>query len=353
MLIDLHQDIGTSQDSSFPTYKQTSLGQIKRSGINLVGTTTYLRTALTDGSCPKDEQVVSFYEGIMESEDRFVLNRNDVYGDGLGLLLVQEGFSRPEPHNWEQAKEKIERLFKAGVRVLIPVYHGKQGDSPMGTSSKDGIKVQVGLTKLGKSVCERWLDLGGILDASHASPPTFEDMVEICKHKNEPLIVSHTGSRKVVDETRCLSGKQLESLKELDDFLIGLGVSKVFLSQKGMFPGICYKLGLLISRYNLQLGNYILSKVRHPASLVDWKSSLSHFIWKVGSDHLALGSDLGGAISGLPQKYKNCEEIMPDMLELLKNNFAGLHEEIQFKNAERFLRENLPRDTKRTKPERL
>jgi len=353
LLFDLHQDIGTSQDSTFPAYKQTSLEQIKQSDITLVGTTTYLRTTLTDGSCSKDEQVISFYEGIIESEDRFVLNRNDVHGDGLGLLLVQEGFSRPEPHNWKQAQDKIERLFKAGVRVLIPVYHGKQGNSPMGTSSKDGRKIQVGLTKLGKSVCERWLDLGGILDASHASPATFQDMVDICKDKNKPLLVSHTGSRKMVDEIRCLSSKQFERLKELNDFLIGTGVSKVFLSEKGKFPGMWYNLGLSVSELDLQLGNYILSKVRHSASLMNWKSSLSHLLWEAGEDHLALGTDLGGAISGLPDGYKKCEEILPDMLDLLENYFSGVEKKIKFKNAERFLRENLPRNTERVRLEEL
>lgn len=329
MIIDLHQDIGTaSGDPNFRTYGQTSLEQLRKVGISICGVTDYWRVP-EDEQPPKDEDTIKYYKERMKKEEKFILSKQgipDSPEDSLNLILIQEGFAVPEPDNLTKTNTKINALFKAGIRILQPVYQGYQKHkertgtpSPIGTSSFDvpGAGEKEGLTDLGKRVCYNWLEKGGIIDGAHASPATLKELIDICKQRKKPLLISHTGSRSLVDHPRCLSDNQLEylssELKEIG-FLIGLGISVLF-----------------------------LNKSKKDSSLFQWVNIAQYVGEKVGWDHIAIGSDLGGALSGLPGKYKNCEEIFPSLLTLLKENFSStMYQKITFKNALNFFKETLP-----------
>lgn len=330
-IADMHQDIGTAiGDPEFLTYGQTSLDQVREVGITLCATTTYWR--VPEGQYqPRDEETVECYEELLRKEEKFILSREDISGlnNNLGLILVQEGFTVPEPSNLSQALEKIEVLFKAGVRILQPVYHGNKGhqehrlggnSSPIGTSSFDipGIGESRGLTELGLKICENWLSKGGIIDGSHASPATLNDLVGLCKSKNRPLLISHTGTKTLVEHPRCLSDQQLELVRnELKavGFIIGLGAGNLFLTEHKQSSG----------------------------SLFRWRDAVHHLAEKVGWNHLAIGSDLGGALSGLPGEYQACETLFPALLSLLEESTTvQQYERVVGRNPKRFFKQNLP-----------
>jgi len=329
MCIDLHQDVGTAMgDENFQTHGQTSLDQLRNVGISICLTTDYWR--VPEGKRqPKGVYTIEYYVAEMRDEEKFILTQKDVpdFGDkNLGLLLVQEGFAVPEPDYEIAADLKINSLFTNGIRVLQPIYQGNKKHkertgkvSPIGTSSFDDLEVgeRDGLTELGKFICRCWLQKGGILDGSHSSPQTLRDLVKICKELRKPLLVSHTGIDARGEYPRCLSDEQLDFLsKELEDtgFLIGIGAGNLFFKKEGA------------------------------SDLFPWRDTVYYVANKVGWEHIGIGSDLGGALSGLPGDYESCEEIFPDMLHLLKQVIdEKTYRKVVFENAAKFLRKNLPK----------
>jgi hypothetical protein len=177
-----------------------------------------------------DEEVPARYQEHMRPEEKFILSRNDLPrspDSPLRLLLIQEGFAVPEPVSFNEALGKIEALYGAGIRVLQPVYFGYQkhqehpdGEgrpSSIGSSSFDGkLGEQIGLTKLGREVCRQWLELGGILDGSHASPQALRDIAQICRELSRSLLISHSAPLGLGRQNyRCLSGCQTSQLKQI------------------------------------------------------------------------------------------------------------------------------------------
>lgn len=325
MYCDLHEDVLTADglNPESPTKGQTSLDQLRKVGSGLILTTNYCLMPEDEEERLLDEEIVDLYKQRMTGVDNFVLRAKDVDNiEGLGLMLVQEGFITPEPANDNQAKCKMANLFDLGIRVLQPIYKGdeeQEGTSPIGTSAFDPLEVgeKKGLTDLGKRICKYWIKIGGIIDASHSSPATFRDIIAICKEMESPLLVSHTGLGYLGGYPRCLNGSQIKLLKsELEDigYLVGVGLSSFFF--KEMFG---------------------------KEKLSNWWSALFCLAEQLGYDHIAIGSDLGGAISGLLGEYERADEILPDVFELLKEETnKGDRDKIIFENASKFFKENLP-----------
>lgn len=326
MIIDLHQDIGTSVGNpNSDTFGQVDFDQLRENDVRLALTTNYW---LTPKGSPriKDQGVVREYERRMRSGETIIKNLKDwidfsqnMHRKGVSLILVQEGFITPEPNSWRVAKSRIEDLFDLGIRVLQPIYWGfekhwrrEEKPGPIGSSAFDRLELgeEEGLTDLGKKICKEWLKMGGIIDASHSSPQTLRDIVEICKDKNAPLLISHTGLAGIGKYPRCLREEQLKMLKLAfqNDLLIGIGTGKAFFKRSDD-PDL----------------DHFLQTIRAIAEVVGW-------------NHIAIGSDLGGAISGLLGDYEKAEEILPDISERLRKEFGEeRYEEVSFDNAYCFL----------------
>lgn len=329
-IIDLHTDVGTAVGSpDSDTFGQTDFDQLRENNVRLALTTNYWLTP-EDSPRIKDQEVVGEYERRMKSWETIIKNSEDwidfsqnMHRKGVNLILVQEGFITPEPSNLSEVNDRLRELWNLGVRVLQPVYWGfeqhwrrEKKPGPIGSSAFDRLELSKheGLTDLGKKICREWLKMGGIIDASHSSPQTLRDIVEICKNKNAPLLISHTGLAGIGKYPRCLRQKQLQMLKlafQDSDFLIGVGISRAF------FKG----------SDNPDLDDFLRTIIAI-AEVVGW-------------NHIALGSDLGGSISGLLGDYKRAEEILPDISERLRKE-SGEEKKVLFRNAFRFLENALP-----------
>lgn len=326
LIIDLHQDIGTANDPGFTTYGQTSLAQVRQAGFSLVCTTTYVRAAKGEYR-PLDEEVAAWYEKQLVTGERLVRSALDLpqkEGEPLRLLLVQEGFAVPEPATYQALTKKLDALYSAGVRVLQPVYAGYLGHqkhpnsdgqpSPLGFSAADGeLGWKLGLTELGKRGCQLWLEMGGLLDAAHASPAGLEDLAILCQEANRPLLVSHTGSwRYNPHNLRAISKRTCHLLKARlaeGGFLVGVALASTLLGQGD------------VRRW--------IDAVQTIANVVGW-------------DQVALGSDLGGACSGVIDGIASTLDI-PQLIEAAQRYLTSNQVEKVFgDNALRCLHRALP-----------
>jgi membrane dipeptidase len=74
----------------------------------------------------------------------------------------------------------------------------------------DGAADDGGLSRLGRTLVARLVELGVILDLAHASPTLFHEVLE--QSGDAPILVSHAACRAVNDHPRNLTDEQLRAL---------------------------------------------------------------------------------------------------------------------------------------------
>lgn len=119
----------------------------------------------------------------------------------------------------------LETLYKLGLRSIIPVWNN---ENKFGS----GYKSNKGLTDLGIKLIEKAIELGIIIDVSHANEKTFYDIINVIEknnNKNINLIASHSNVKTLCDRKRNLTDEQLKTLKEHNGY-IGLFTNGNFIS---------------------------------------------------------------------------------------------------------------------------
>lgn len=207
-----------------------------------------------------------------------------------GFLGVEGG------HCLEGNLENLDKLYNEGLRMLGPTHFF---DNELGGSAH-GITGE-GLTDFGKQVVQRMNELGMFIDLAHSSPAIIDD---ILKMTDKPLIVSHTGVKGTMDNSRNLSDEHVKQI-----------------AKNGGLIGIAFFKGA-ISSPEIQ---GIVDAMKHVKNIA-------------GIDCIALGSDYDGSvttpfdITGLPLLVE----------ELLAQKFT--EDEIRAimgENIKRFMLQNL------------
>jgi len=208
-----------------------------------------------------------------------------------GLLGVEGG------HCLEGEIENLDRLYKAGVRMLGPTHFF---DNEMGGSAH-GISGE-GLTDFGVEVIKGMQEKRMIMDVAHSSEAIIDDVLE---QFNGPILTSHTGVKGTHDSPRNLSDNHLKAIAERGG-LIGIAFFRGAIGDTGI-PGI-------------------IKAMAYTKALV-------------GVEHVALGSDFDGSV-------KTPFDITGLVLLVEEMQKVGFTEAeiraIMGGNVKRFLLENLP-----------
>ncbi len=123
--------------------------------------------------------------------------------------------------------EELEELYNLGLRVILPVWNNEN-------IYGSGFKSDKGLTLKGEELVRKAIDLGIIIDLSHANPNTFDGIIDVIsseqqKGKNPIVIASHSNCKSLCDRKRNLTDEQLIKLKNVG-VTIGLFSNSKFLS---------------------------------------------------------------------------------------------------------------------------
>jgi len=157
-------------------------------------------------------------------------------------------------HALDDDLDNLQTLARAGYRMLSPTHFF---DTPF-AGSAHGV-VQGGLTDLGRELLSRVESSGMVLDVSHASSATIDDVLSLA---SRPVVASHTGVRAAVPGIRNLPDDQVRGIAATGG-LVGIG----------FWPVAC--------------GG------RDAASIA---RSVSAAIELAGVEHVGLGSDFDGAV---------------------------------------------------------
>lgn len=122
--------------------------------------------------------------------------------------------------------DELEELYILGLRSILPVWNQKN-------QYGSGNRTNEGLTNEGEKLIKKAIELGIIIDLSHANQQTFDDIINLYKNEkkeNSIIMASHSNVRSLCDRERNLTDEQLLKLKNVGGY-IGLFTNGNFLSK--------------------------------------------------------------------------------------------------------------------------
>lgn len=137
-------------------------------------------------------------------------------------------------------EQELEELYSLGLRAIIPVWnHNNQYGS--------GIRTNNGLTEEGYNLIKKAINLGMVIDVSHANENTFNGILSLYEKEhatNSIIIASHSNVKKICNNARNLNDEQLIRLRDAggyiglvlyDKFTVDKGVENLIVSKKEKF----------------------------------------------------------------------------------------------------------------------
>lgn len=224
---------------------------------------------------------------------------------GLCTSLLTEKYERiqfllsvEDARILENRTDRVDTLFADGVRLMTPLW---SKNSCIGGAHD----TKNGLTAFGKEALDRAASLGILLDVSHASERSFEEILAICMNRKRPALATHSNAYDLTPTSRNLKKWQIEQLIAQNG-LIGINLHVPFLRRKN-----------------------------ESADIDDVLAHVEYFLSLGAQSNLALGGDMDGAT--LPKDLHSLS-CMPRLAEAMqKRNYPeNLIRAIFFENAYRF-----------------
>ena len=203
----------------------------------------------------------------------------------------------------------LKRFYDLGVRMVGPVHFTNNDFADSATDPKG--PEWHGLSPLGRQLVAEANRLGMILDASHASDDTFDQMLAL---STTPIVLSHSSARAVFNHPRNIDDVRMMKLaaaggviqiNSYSDYLINTPdiperdqAMRALNRQYGPFRNLAgEKLKAYMAERHEIEAKYPLPR----ASMDDLMAHLLHAIRLVGVDHVGIGLDLdgGGGVSGM------------------------------------------------------
>ena len=314
-VVDLHVDTPwrvhfKGRDKSLPEGHAT-IGKLQNGDVAAVVYPLYIPDYANDGDPRvKDaDAIFATVEAIVAAHDELVpaigpgsakeRRGLDVPDGKIGVFYAIEGAQA-----FAEDITQIDRFIARGVRLVGPVHYHDDDLASAATGKKDR-----GLTDLGKKFCRRVYAAGALVDVSHMSDRSFDDLVPIAAEYDAPIVATHSNARKVRGHPRNLTDEQLEIIAKTG------GVA-----------------GLNLHRGFIRRGKV---KMEHVVAMV------KHMVDVAGIDHVAIGTDFDG---GKPVPILGDASKLPELAEALRRD--GMSDEeirkIFGKNALRILYWRIP-----------
>lgn len=220
----------------------------------------------------------------------------------LGVFLGVEGIK------YLDKPEDIELLYEKGVRHASLTWN-EVNDYATGLSS-----VETGITPKGKEVIKKMMELGMLIDLSHANEKTFKDVFDLA---TKPLVVTHGNAKALCNHKRNYTDEQLQMIKDKNGVI-----------------GVCAVPNFISGEKTNQNVSYLAKHIDYIVKLI-------------GIDHVGIGLDVcyylyedvtSTHVEGL-QTIKDAKNLLNELIKLgySKEDI----EKISYKNFHRVLDEVL------------
>lgn len=269
-IFDLHQDLfWYSQNPDYIKSKtQSSWDMLKRNCCASFN-------SLNDWFEPGNNDLIEKNLDSLPKGFYYIKTKEDLQlkkNDNFPIIAHIEGLNsfQGTDEDWEM----FERWISKGLRSVGPVWNET---NYLGGGTKDEDE-NSGLTELGIEFVNYCIDSGIIVDLAHANRKTFQDIANILKKKGKPFFISHGNSYSVYPSYRNYTDEQFMQLAESGG-VIGVFFANSFISDK------------------------------KETDLNDIYAHIKYITDLIGKDHIAVGSDFGGILSGSPKELHSLDDI--------------------------------------------
>lgn len=301
----------------------------------------------------KFEAIHRLCEDIAPEKIELALTSDDVRrisksGKKVAMIGVENAYPIGEDLS------NFEKYHNLGARYISLSHNGHSQFCDSNTGEKDSIWLHNGLSELGKKAVVEMNRLGIMIDISHPSKSSMEQMVALSK---APIIASHSSARALCDHSRNLDDEQLLLLKKNGGVVQTVAFSSYLNTDKhearaAYMKGLYLKIAdsMDIDWYERSqfpelsdaqraafTANYpkVLKQAKIEASndknapeavnVSDFVNHIDYMVNLIGIDHVGISSDFdgGGGIEG----WDDASETFNVTLELVKRGYS--EEEIE------------------------
>lgn len=207
-------------------------------------------------------------------------------------------------HSIENSLSLLRIFYGLGVRYMT-LTHSESldwADSATDTAISDG------LSPFGEEVVLTMNQLGMLVDISHVSPATMDDVLRVSK---APVIASHSSARAIADHARNVPDEILVKVKQnggvvMVNYFSGFIVPESAKQMTEMFH-IRRELKQKYPKetdYNREYNRWKSSHKMTPGTIHDVVDHIDHIVKVAGVDHVGIGSDFDG-VSTLPAQLED------------------------------------------------
>jgi membrane dipeptidase len=165
-----------------------------------------------------------------------------------------------------------------------------------------------GLSPFGEEVVLTMNRLGMLVDISHVSPETMEDVLRVSK---APIIASHSSARAIADHARNVPDEILKKIKQnggvvMVNYFSGFVVPESARQMTEMF-NVRRELKQKYpneTEFNREYNRWKSSHKMKPGTIHDVVDHIDHIAKVAGVEHVGIGSDFDG-VSTLPQQLED------------------------------------------------
>jgi membrane dipeptidase len=248
-------------------------------------------------------------------------------------------------HAIENSLSALRDFYRLGVRYMTLTHTNTNDWADSSGSVGPPVVRHHGLSPFGERVVTEMQRIGMLVDISHVSDETFDDVIRIAK---APIIASHSSARALANHRRNMSDDMLRALAQ-NGGVVMINFWPVFLDEKyaaafGAFNDAHKKeyealrakyLDTDPLRFFREVDEMSKKDPRPPLPFSVLIDHIEHAIKVAGIDHVGLGSDFDG-VESLPEGMTGIDGLPKITLELLKRGHS--EEDVKKVLGENFLR---------------
>lgn len=207
-------------------------------------------------------------------------------------------------HSIENSLSLLRVFYGLGVRYMTLTHSDTLdwADSATDTAKHDG------LSPFGEEVVRTMNELGMLVDISHVSQATMEDVLRVSQ---APIIASHSSARAVADHVRNVPDEILVKVKEnggvvMVNYFSGFVVPESARQMTEMFH-VRRELKKKYpdeTEFNREYNRWKSSHKMQPGTIHDVVDHIDHIAKVAGVEHVGIGSDFDG-VSTLPAQLED------------------------------------------------
>ena len=360
IIVDTHEDVPETLEQKWAdigvrnTVGHVDIPRWREGGVTAPFLAAYVQAEYTKGggSAKKALEFIDLIHRLVETYPKDLVFTDSVAGirqakkDGkIGILIGIEG-----GHAIEDSLGALSSFYRLGVRYMTLTHtntnNWADSSGNFFTSDFDPQKYKIhgGLTDLGRQVVLEMNRLGMLIDVSHVSPDTIQDVLEVSK---APVFASHSSCRALSNIPRNLTDDQIRAIAAKGGVVM-VNFSSLFLDQKSVDAYLVARKAVQpqIDEINQRLKDDPIQRdaevkkaratIHYPDA--DWKSAVDHIerVLKVGGPQsVGLGSDFDG-IDDPPSGLEDVSKLPRLTEELLRRGHS--EEEVRGVLGENFLR---------------